>query len=64
MKYFNHIENKPILQTGLCVQSLVKLFSIDDSYFVPDMAKVEKLMPDLRKDEVPKKVEQTKLHRN
>ena len=46
------------------MQSLVKLFSIDDSYFVPDMAKVEKLMTDLRKDEVPKKVEQTKLHRN
>ena len=46
------------------MQSLVKLFSIDDSYFVPDIVKVEKLMTDLRKDEVPKKVEQTKLHRN
>ena len=63
MKYFNHIENKPRF-TDRAVQSLVKLFSIDDSYFVPDMAKVEKLMTDLRKDEVPKKVEQTKLHRN
>ena len=58
------MRTSPDLQTGLCVQSLVKLFSIDDSYFVPDMAKVEKLMPGLRKDEVPKKVEQTKLHRN
>ena len=58
------MRTSPDLQTGLCVQSLVKLFSIDDSYFVPDMAKVEKLMTDLRKDEVPKKVEQTKLHRN
>ena len=61
------MRTSPDLQTGLCVQSLVKLFSIEDSndsYFVPDMAKVEKLMTDLRKDEVPKKVEQTKLHRN
>ena len=58
------MRTSPDLQTGLCVQSQVKLFSIDDSYFVPDMAKVEKLMTDLRKDEVPKKVEQTKLHRN
>ena len=58
------MRTSPDLQTGLCVQSLVKLFSIDDSYFVPDMVKVEKLMTDLRKDEVPKKVEQTKLHRN
>ena len=58
------MRTSPDLQTGLCVQSLVKLFSIDDSYFVPDMVKVEKLMTDLRKDEVSKKVEQTKLHRN
>ena len=35
----------------------VKLLSIDDSYFLHNMAKVEKLMTDLRKDEVPKKVE-------
>ena len=58
------MRTSPDLQTGLCVQSLVKLFSIDDSYFVPTMAKVEKLLTDSRKDEIPKKVEQTKLHRN
>ena len=31
----------------------VKLLSIDDSYFLHNMAKVEKLMTDLRKEEVP-----------
>ena len=46
------------------MRSLVKLFSIDDSYFIQDMAKVEKLMANLRKDEVTKKVEPTKLLRN
>ena len=38
--------------------------AVDDSYFMQDMAKVEKLMANLRKDEVTKKVEPTKLQRN
>ena len=63
MKYFNHKEDKPRF-TDRAVRSLVKLFSIDDSYFIQDMAKVEKLMANLRKDEVTKKVEPTKLQRN
>ena len=62
MKYFNHKENKPRF-TDRAVRSLVKLFSIDDSYFMQDMAKVEKLMADLRNEEVPKK-EEPKVQRN
>ena len=63
MKYFNHKENKPRF-TDRAVRSLVKLFSIDDSYFMHDMAKVEKLMTDLKTKEVQKKVEPKKLQRN
>ena len=63
VKYFNHKENK-LRFTDRAVRSLVKLFSINDSYFMQDMAKVEKLMANLRKDEVTKKVEPTKLLRN
>ena len=59
VKYFNHKENKPRF-TDRAVRSLVKLFSIDDSYFMQDMAKVEKLMADLKSKEMPKKVEPTK----
>ena len=54
VKYFNHKENKPRF-TDRAVRSLVKLFSIDDSYFMHDMAKVEKLMEVLGKDEMPEK---------
>ena len=57
VKYFNH---KPRF-TDRAVRSLVKLFSIDDSYFMQDMAKVEKMMADLRNEEVPKKVEPIKV---
>ena len=63
VKYFNHKENKPRF-TDRAVRSLVKLFSIDDSYFMQDMAKVEKMMADLRNEEVPKKVEPIKVQRN
>ena len=63
VKYFNHKENKPRF-TDRAVRSLVKLFGISDSYFMQDMAKVEKLMANLRNDVVTKKVEPTKLLRN
>ena len=63
VKYFNHKENKPRF-TDRAVRSLVKLFSIDDSYYMHDMAKVEKLMADLKSKEVQKKVEPKKLQRN
>ena len=36
------------------------MFSIDDSYFMEDMAKVEKLMADLKSREMPKKEEPNK----
>ena len=52
VKYFNHKESKPRF-TDRAVRSLVKLFSIDDSYFMHDMAKVEKLMAELEKDDIP-----------
>ena len=60
VKYFNHKENKPRF-TDRAVRSLVKLFRIDDSYFMEDMAKVEKLMADLKSKEMPKNVEPTKI---
>ena len=63
VKYFNHKENKPRF-TDRAVRSLVKLFGIDDSYFMHDMAKVEKLMTDVKNKEVPRKVEPIKLQRN
>ena len=63
VKYFNHNENKPRF-TDRAVRSLVKLFSIDDSYYMHDMAKVEKLMTELKSKEVQKKVEPKKLQRN
>ena len=63
MKYFNHKENKPRF-TDRAVRSLVKLFNIDDSYYMQDMAKVEKLMTDLKTKEVQKKVEPKKLQQN
>ena len=60
VKYFNHKENKPRF-TDRAVRSLVKLLSINDSYFMEDMAKVKKLMADLKSKEMPKKVEPTKI---
>ena len=63
VKYFNHKENKP-RYTDRAVRSLVKLFNIEDSYYMEDMAKVEKLMSELKKDEVPRKVEPTRLLHN
>ena len=51
----------PGTQTGPCVvRSLVKLFNIEDSYFMNDMAKVEKLIAELKTVEVPSKVAPTK----
>ena len=60
VKYFNHNENKPRF-TDRAVRSVVKLFSIEDSYFINDMAKVEEMMSKLKKDEVPRRVEPAKL---
>ena len=60
VKYFNHNENKPRF-TDRAVRSVVKLFSIEDSYFMNDMAKVEEMMAKLKKDEVPRRVEPAKL---
>ena len=37
------------------------MISLDDSYYMHDMAKVERLLTDLRKDEVLRKVEPNKL---
>ena len=42
----------------------MKLFNIEDTYYMNDMAKVDKLITELRKDEVPRKVEKTTLQRN
>ena len=60
--YFNHAEKQPRF-TDRAVRSLVRLFNIEDNYFISDMAEVEAMMFDLRektKEEV-KKVEPTKL---
>ena len=62
VKYFNHTENKPRF-TDRAVRSLVRLFNVEDSYFIEDMAKVEKMMTELQKNEVPRKVEPKQLLR-
>ena len=65
VRYFNHAEEKPRF-TDRAVRSLVKLFNVEDNYFISDMAEVEAMMFDLQKDAVkePEKVEPTKLVRN
>ena len=63
VKYFNHTENKPRF-TDRAVRSLVKLFNVEDSYYIRDMAKVEKLMTELKKDEVPRRMEPIKIQSN
>ena len=62
VRYFNHGENQPRF-TDRAVRSLVRLFNIEDNYFIDDMAKVEQLIQGLQqkdKDSM-KKVEPTKL---
>ena len=64
LRYFNHTENQPRF-TDRAVRSLVRLFNIEDTYFVSDMAEVEAMMFDLQKSrEEVKKVEPTKLIKN
>ena len=43
------------------LRCLVKVISTDDSHYMHNMAKMEKLLIGLRKEEVPRKVEPDKL---
>ena len=64
MRYYNHSENQPRF-TDRAVRSLVRLFNIEDNYFISDMAKVEEMMSELNKTkEEALKVEPKKLVRN
>ena len=65
VRYFNHSEKEPRL-SDRAVRSLVRLFNIEDNYFISDMAEVEAMMFDLQKktDEEVQKVEPTKLIKN
>ena len=62
VRYFNHSKKEPRL-SDRAVRSLVRLFNIEDNYFISDMAEVEAMMFDLQKktDEERKKVESIKL---
>lgn len=63
VKYFNHTEDKPRF-TDRTVRSLVRLFNIEDSYFMRDMAEVEKMMAKLQESKTAvRKVKPTKLVR-
>jgi hypothetical protein len=46
IRYYNHTENKP-RYTDRAVRSLVRLFNVEDNYFVSDMAAVEAMIFDL-----------------
>ena len=58
----NYQEDEPRF-TGRTVVSLVKLLSLDVSYYKHALAEVKKLMTNLRKEEVPGMVEPAKLIR-
>ena len=65
VRYFNHGENKARF-TDRAVRSLVRLFNVEDNYFIRDMAKVEVFIKELMKkasDKVDKKVTPIKLKR-
>ena len=49
VKYINHTEDKP-RYTDRAVRNLVRLFNVEDSYFMRDMAEVERMMTKLQKD--------------
>ena len=49
IRYFNHSEEKA-RTTDRAVRSLVRLFSVEDSYFIEDMSKAELLIKALEKE--------------
>ena len=65
VRYFNHSEKEPRF-SDRAVRSLVRLFNIEDNYFISDMAEVEAMMFDLQKktEEEMQKVEPMKLIKN
>ena len=64
IRYHNHNEKVPRF-TDRAVRSLVRIFNIEDDYFITDMAKYEKLVSTIEKNSVDddKKVEPLKLVR-
>ena len=64
VKYINYTEDKP-RYTDRAVRSLVRLFNVEDSYFMRDMAEVEKMMTKLQENrtEGVTKIKPTKLVR-
>ena len=60
VRYYNHTESNP-RRTYRAVRSLVRLFNVEDNYFVSDMAAVEAMISDL---ETEKKVAPKKLIRD
>ena len=57
VRYYNHSESNP-RHTHRAVRSLVRLFNVEDNYFVSDMAAVEAMIFDLENE---KKVSPKKL---
>ena len=56
VRYCNHSESKP-RHTHRAVRSLVRLFNVEDNYFVRDMAAVEAMIFNLENKKVtPKKL--------
>ena len=60
VRYYNHNENVPRF-TERAVRSLVRLFNVEDNYFVDDMAKVEEMLAGLQHKTKEEKVMPIKL---
>ena len=63
VRYYNHNENVPRF-TERAVRSLVRLFNVEDNYFVDDMAKVEEMVAGLQHKTKEEKVTPIKLVKN
>ena len=60
IRYFNAGENVP-RYSPRCVRSICRLFNIEDSYWVKDMAKSEELVKELQRKERKDKVKPIKI---
>ena len=63
VRYYNAGENVPRI-TDRCVRSLVRLFNVEDSYFVHDLDQVEKLVKEMSENEEERRVQPLRVLRD
>ena len=63
VRYYNHDENYARFSER-CVRSLVRLFNIEDNYWIEDMAKYEKLVQELKTEARKEKVDPVLIVKN